>query len=165
MRGHAIGIKLERIHAAMMLNFHARERTRKITQDRIKPFLRTDREIHGRERTGLCLALGWARHAAQFIAAHVCDKHDVHRIIGRERTIMHILRNAPTAAEFHGADIDFVHFRRGDRAIALFDQAAGNAAPAKIGGEREAHGAAANDENRDLRSVLDFFWHCIRHFW
>src|SRR6202035_4977433 len=56
--------------------------------------------------------------------------------------------NAPAPAEFHGADADQIHARLIDRAVALLDQRAGNAAPAQIAGEREPDRPAADHQNR-----------------
>jgi hypothetical protein len=43
---------------------------------------------------------------------------------------------------------DLVHFRRGDRAVALLDEFAANSAPAKLGGKRQSDRPAADDQHR-----------------
>jgi hypothetical protein len=69
---------------------------------------------------------------------------------------MHVVRDAPPAAELHGADIHLVHLGGDDRAIALLDQRACDSAPAQLAGEREPDWSTADDEDRGLIHVIAF---------
>jgi hypothetical protein len=75
-------------------------------------------------------------------------EHNVERMIGGKRTIAHRIGNAPAPAELHGANIDLVHFRRGDDAVALLNQLTGDAAPAEFVRKREPDRTAADDQHR-----------------
>ena len=81
---------------------------------------------------------------------------DVERMVGRERAVEHLVGDAPAPAELHGADVHLVHLRRDDRAVALLDQLAGDAAPAELGGERQTDRPAADDQNGNFYSSPKF---------
>ena len=86
-------------------------------------------------------------HARQFVAGKAGDKDHVERMIVGKRTMAHGIGDAPAPAEFHGAGIDLVHFRRGDRAVALLDEFAANSAPAKLGPKRQSDRSTADDQH------------------
>jgi len=62
--------------------------------------------------------------------------------------LLHLLDDAPAAAELHRARVDQVHLGLRDAPVAFFDQGAGDTAPADIGRDREADGTATGDEDR-----------------
>ena len=70
----------------------------------------------------------------------------VERIVRRKRTGVDVIGDAPPPAELHRPDIHLVHLGRDDAAVALLDELAGDAAPAKLGGERKADRPAADDQ-------------------
>jgi hypothetical protein len=64
--------------------------------------------------------------------------------------MLDLLRDAPAPAELDGPDPGREHLGIDHLAVGLFDQKAGNATPTEVEGQREAHWASANDEDRDL---------------
>jgi hypothetical protein len=75
-------------------------------------------------------------------------KDDVERKVGWRARLAHLLRDAPTTAEFHGAGIHRVGARMIDRAVTLLDEYAFYPAPPKVGGQRKSDRPAADDEDR-----------------
>jgi hypothetical protein len=63
--------------------------------------------------------------------------------------------NAELAAELHGADAHFEHLRRAEPVLVALDQHRRDAAPAEIGGERQADRATADDQHRRIGATGD----------
>ena len=94
------------------------------------------------------------RDAPHFITEELRDERNVERKVGREWTIQNRIGHAPAAANLHCANVDFVHFRRRDGAIGLFDQFARDTAPTQFGRQRQAYRPSANDQNRHMAHGL-----------
>jgi hypothetical protein len=112
--------------------------------------LRAGLQPHGAPGLGLDARHGRAGNAAELIAAEARHEYGVAGVVARERAVVHPVGDAPAPAELHGADIHLVHFRRDDGAVALLDQQARHAAPAKLAGERKADRTATDDQYRNV---------------
>src|SRR6188768_153955 len=134
--GDAVAGVLEGFKPAAITQVDSRRRQCKVPQDRIEPHLRAGLQPHGTPGLRLEARHGRAGNAAELIAAEARHEYGVSGVIARERAVVHPVGDAPAPAELHGADIHFVHFRRDDSAVALLDQQARYAAPAKLAGER-----------------------------
>src|SRR5262245_23965086 len=99
---------------------------------------------------GNLLAARRAPDPAELVAGKARHEDDVQRPVGGERTVEHLIGDAPAAAELHRPRVDLVHLRRRDRAVGLLDQLAANATPAEIAGEGEPDRPAADDQNGDV---------------
>ena len=60
---------------------------------------------------------------------------------------MHCVCDTPAPAELHRSNVHLVHFRGDDRAVALLDERARNAAPAELARESEPDWSTADDQN------------------
>ena len=148
-RHAAIGL-LEGLEPRPIAQRHRRPRTRESLQDRVEPKLRADLQTFGAEAVGLLLRARRPPHPRQLMAAETRYEHHVERMVGGEGTVAYVLGDVPAPAEFHGAGVDLVHLRGRDRAVALLDQFAGDAAPAEFGGEREPDRTTTDDQHRDM---------------
>ena len=123
-------------------------RSRKGAQNRIEHVLRAAlaplRAFLRRRR----LADAGKALASELVAGEAGQVDIVLGVVARVGRAFDRRHDAPAPAEFHGADADQIHARLIDRAVALLDQRAGNAAPAEIAGEREADRPAADHQNR-----------------
>src|SRR5262249_25754535 len=88
------------------------------------------------------------RLAPELVAVEPGDVDAVLGMIAGIGRLAHPVRDAPAAAEFHGARADDVHLRLLDCAVGLLDQRAGHAAPAELAREREPDRARADDQDR-----------------
>ena len=145
----AVGL-LECFKPGAIAQCDRRVRTRKLLQDRIEPKLRPDLQAFGALAFGFLLRARRPPHARQLMAAQARNKHNVERVFGGEWTIAHRRGNAPTPAKLHGPDVDLIHLRRANNAVALLHQVAGDAAPAEFGGEREPDRSAADDQHLNV---------------
>ena len=137
----------KRRERAAIAQRHRRMRARRARQDRVEHELRAMRE---RLRAAVeRLRLGDRRHrdAADLVAGQAGDEHVVERKVAREAPVLHLLGDAPAAAELDRADAGREHLCVDDLAVALLDQRARHAAPAEIEREREADRSAADDED------------------
>ena len=148
--GHALAVLRKGFQPMPVIEAHARERARPLRQHGVEPDLRAGLQAVGARRLRRLVVARRADHAAEFMAEQRGDEDRVERVIARKRAVHHLVRDPPATAEFHRAGVHLVHLRRGDAAVALLDQAAGDAAPAEFGGERQADGTAADDEDRGV---------------
>ena len=81
------------------------------------------------------------------------DKY-IHRTIARKSGVANLFRNAHAAVDLHGAGVAPLHFRKKLRGFLLLKQRATHAASAQVNGERQAHGAGADDENLRIQSTI-----------
>src|SRR4051812_40647772 len=91
---------------------------------------------------------GGMLEARYLMAVHTRDEDVVARVIAWEpRAIAHLVGDAPAAQMLARAGIDQIRGGKVDAAVALLDEEAANAAPAELGGEREAGRPAAGDHD------------------
>src|SRR5262245_21450016 len=106
-----------------------RKRAGKALQDRVEPHLRAHLQPHRAVRFRF-LAHPWcAPNSAEFVTRKARYEGDIERIIWGEWTCVHGVRDTPSPAKLHRADVHLVHFRGDDRAVALFNERTCNAAP------------------------------------
>src|SRR6266566_3907539 len=119
---------------------HVWKRAGEPRQHRVEEILRTALPLLRALQRRLLLPRRRERLAAEFVAVgearHPGIVLAVVAVIAGRLDPRH---DEPAPEEFHGADMDHVHPRLGDAAIGLFDQHAGDAAPAEIARHREPH--------------------------
>ena len=147
-RRDQIGILRERDEPRAIAQRDVFLRSRKRAQNRIEHVLRAAlaplRALLRRRR----LADAGKALASELVAGEAGQIDIVLRVVARVGRAFDRRHNAPAPAEFHGADADQIHARLIDRAVALLDERAGNAAPAEIAGKREPDRPAADHQNR-----------------
>jgi hypothetical protein len=146
-RRHLVGILRERDEAGAIAQRHAWLRRREGAQDRVEHVLRAALALLRAFLRRHCLADTGKALAAKLVAGHAGEVDIVLDVIARVGRALDRRYQAPAPAELHGADADHVHARLIDRAVALLDQHAGDAAPAEIAGQRQTDRPAADDEN------------------
>ena len=151
LRGHAARGRLEGFEPRTVAQAHVRKCTGEALQDRVEPHLRAYLQPHRAVGLRRLAHARRARHAAELVARKAGHERHIEWIIRRERAAVHGVGDAPAPAELHGADIHLVHLRGDDRAVALLDQRAGNAAPAELACKREPDWSAADDQDRRFR--------------
>src|SRR6478609_4130511 len=117
-------------------------------QDRVEHVLRHAFALLRTLRRAFLLRPPREALAPELVAVEAGDIDAVLRIVAGIGRIAHPIRDAPAAAEFHGARADDVHLRLLDGAVGLLDQRAGNAAPAELARERKPHGPGAHYQDR-----------------
>ncbi len=142
----AVGVALERFEAAAITHRDGREASRQLAQDRVEPDLVAALRPLRRGRQRLVAAVGRPLDAADFVARQAGEVQDGRREVRRRPRGAHLVGDAPAAAELHRARVHRVGPRVVDRAVALLDQQALDAAPAEIGGEPQPHRPAAEDK-------------------
>jgi len=134
--GDAVARLREGLQPVPVLDREAGKRAGQFQQQRIEPDLRAGLQPVRARRLRRLVVARWAHHAAELVTEQAGDEHRVERMIAGKRTIHHRVGDAPATAELHRPGIHLVHLRRDDRAVALLDEGAGNAAPAELGRER-----------------------------
>src|SRR6266550_3174589 len=114
-------------------------------QNWVEPHLRTYLQSHWAIGFRLLTHARRARHASELVAREAGHECHIERIVWRERARVHRLRDAPPPAKLHGADVHLVHLRRDDRAVALLDQRARNAAPAELSRKGKPNWSTTDD--------------------
>jgi hypothetical protein len=82
------------------------------------------------------------------------DDEYVHRAIARKSGVANFGRNAHPAIDLHGTGVAPLHFRKKLRGILLFKQRATHASPTQVNGERQTHGAGADDDNLCIQTTI-----------
>jgi hypothetical protein len=88
------------------------------------------------------------RHPAELVAREAGHECHVERIVRGKRALVHRLRDAPPPAELHRPDIHLVHFRGGNRAVALLNQRTGYASPAELSRKGEPDWTTTDNQDR-----------------
>ena len=139
---------LERRELGAVAQPHVRKGLHEAPQDRVEHVLRHALALLRALRRALLLRAPGEALAPELVAVEPGDIDAVLRIVAGIGRVAHPVRDAPAAAEFHGARADDVHPRLLDGAVGLLDQRAGNAAPAELAGEREPDRSGTDDQNR-----------------
>src|SRR5262249_39603274 len=142
----AVGF-LESFEFGPIVQAHMWKRACEVLQNWVEPDLRAHLRPHRAMGPGRLARARRSGHAAKLVARKGRYKSHVERIVRRERAGVHGLGNSPAPTELHRADIHFVHLRGDDRAVALFDECAGNPAPAELARKSQAHRSASDDQN------------------
>ena len=136
----------------MVAQAHMREAAREAQQHWVEHILGTALAMLRALRRRLVLAHAGKAIASELPSRHRRDIDIVLPVVARIGRRLDPIDDAPAAAELHRAHADEVHLRLIDRAVALLDQEAGDAAPAELAGEREPDGAGADDEHGSLQN-------------
>ena len=119
-----------------MTQIHTRKGVGEGLQNRIEPHLRAHLQPHWAVASWFLAHARGARYAAKLVARKARHASHIEGIVRREWAGMHRVGDSPAPTELHGANIHFVHLRGDDRAVALLDERARDAAPPKLARKR-----------------------------
>ena len=82
------------------------------------------------------------------------DDEHVHGRLARKSGVTHLLRDAQTAIDFHGAGVTPLHLRQELRRRLLLEQDAVDASPTEVDGERQADRSGADDQYLAVQAAI-----------
>ena len=161
LRPHAAGILCERDELASIPDVHTWQGLGHRLEQRLKRVLRD--QLVGLERhRAICTGCDFRlrlldRRVGQMQQRRLDERGDdehVHGHVARKSGVADFLRDADAAIDFHGAGVAPLHLGQKLRRVFLLEQNAAHAAPAQVDGERQTHGAGADDENLRIQATI-----------